>query len=307
MPATINASLPPIQAPHLKPGDTIGLFAPAGPVRDEQAFSDGVRILRDYGFKIKMANDIMRSDDYLAGTEKRRAQEFHELWKDPQVKALLAVRGGYGSLRLFPHLDLDFIQHTPKILIGFSDISVLLNGLYAKTGLIGFHGPNLCSLGQLDKNSVDLFFNALTSQLQKSTSPPHLEILRPGTTKGFLLGGNLACITHMIGTPFEPSWHEAILFLEDINEAPYRVDRMLTQLALSGKLNRLNGIILGEFTQCGDIETTWERVLELTTEKNIPVWGNFPMGHGNINWTLPVGAKVEMNSEQRALRGEYLS
>ncbi len=301
MSATVNAMFDSIYPPPLKPGDTIGVLAPAGPVRDQQAFSDGVGILRDRGFQVRMANDIMRSENYLAGSEERRAAEFHDLFRDPEIKGILAVRGGYGSLRLLPHLDLDLIRHNPKILIGFSDVSVLLNAIHAKTGLIGFHGPNLCSLSRLKKSSIELFFSTITRQQPDDIQPAGLEVIKSGNATGFLMGGNLASLTHMIGTPFEPNWNGAVLFLEDINEAPYRLDRMLTQIALSGRLDHVKGIILGEFTGCGDVEMVWNRVLELIQAKDIPVWGNFPLGHGQNNWLLPIGINVAMNSDNAGL------
>jgi len=292
----------PIAPPRLRPGDTIGLLAPAGPIRDQEAFANGLRILRDLGLKVKYAEDLMRATGYLAGDESRRAQEFHQLWDDREVKALLTVRGGYGCLRLLPHLDLDLCRRQPKILVGFSDISVLLNAIHGATGLITFHGPNLCSLASADRPSLEAFFNILGRPTLEPIKAAGLEILKPGTARGPLRGGNLASLTHLLATPFETDLAEALLFIEDVNEPAYRIDRMLTQLQQAGRLASLGGLILGTFNDCGDEEIIWNRALELFTGQNIPIWAGFPTGHTARNHILPIGIEAEMDSGSGVLR-----
>ncbi len=298
----MNATPSIIMPARLVRGDTIGLFAPAGPVRDHKSFTAGIRLLADMGFKVYHHNDILRSTGYLAGDDSRRAEEFHQLWADPEVKALLAVRGGYGCMRLLPHLNFDLIGKSPKILAGFSDITVLLNVLSSRTGLVTFHAPNLSSLARVDAPSVERFFATLTHREPPPARPVGLEILRSGQARGRLVGGNLATLVHLLGTPHESGWDDCLLFLEDVGEAPYRLDRLLTQLYQAGRLQHIAGLILGGFKDCGDLELIWQRVLELLGPLNIPVWANFPAGHGDSNHTLPIGLVAEMDSNAGMLR-----
>ena len=299
MKKTDNPPSDPLLPPGLKKGDTIGLAPLAGPW-DVQKFSAGIRFLTDLGFKIRLPPDSGQSFPYLAGSDQYRLDCFHELWRDPEVSAIMAVRGGYGCLRLIDAIDLDLIKKQPKILIGFSDVTVLLNGLYRHTGLITFHGPMLTTLAGMDKESTEKFPSCLTHRETPALRPDRLKILRQGTARGRLLGGNLTILSHLIGTPYEPSLTDSILFIEDIGEQPYRIDRMLTQLKLAGRLEGIYGLILGDFTNCGDIELIWNRILELFGDQ-IPIWSNFPVGHGEQNIILPLGIEVEMDSESGSL------
>lgn len=289
-----------ILPPRLRKGDTIGLVAPAGPILNEENFHAGVRLLREYGFEVKYSRKITRSNGYLAGSDIERAEEFEELWADDDVKAILAVRGGYGSFRILPLLNMDLFRSHPKLFVGFSDICFLHNAIFKHTGLVTFHGPMLTTLPKADKNSVQSFFEALTQREPSVVPNKGIEILVEGSAKGKLLGGNLACMTHLLATPYDLPWADCILFFEDVNEAPYRIDRMLTQLKTAGKFNNVAGILLGSFNDCGDQELVWERVLNLVDAK-IPVWANFPIGHEEQNYTLPIGVKIEMDGNSGAL------
>ena len=299
MKKTANPPPIPLLPPGLKKGDTIGLAPLAGPW-DVQKFSSGIRVLTDLGFTIRLPPDSSQRFPYLAGSDQYRLDCFHELWRDPNISAIMAVRGGYGCLRLIDAIDLDLIRKHPKILIGFSDVTVLLNGLYLQTGLITFHGPMLTTLAGMGKESMEKFLLCLTRRETPALRPNRLEILRQGTARGRLLGGNLTILSHLIGTPYEPSLADSILFIEDIGEQPYRIDRMLTQLKLAGRFEGIRGLILGDFTNCGDTELIWNRILELFGDQ-IPIWANFPVGHGEQNIILPLGIEVEMNSESGAL------
>ncbi|MCX5864239.1 MAG: LD-carboxypeptidase [Deltaproteobacteria bacterium] len=292
----MNAIPKPILPAPLKKGETIGIIAPAGPVRNEGDFRAGLKILTELGFKTRHRNDILRHNDYLAGTDQQRLAELHELWRDPEVKAILAVRGGYGCLRLLPDLDLALIREQPKILIGFSDLTVLLSTIQQKTGLITFHGPMLTTLARSDRDSQDAFFDLLTGRPRPESKIKGLEILKGGQASGRLLPGNLTSLVHLLGTPFEPDWRDTILVLEDIGEAPYRIDRLLTHLWAAGKLEQIAGLVLGDFDQCGEREAIWQRVLDLLAHRTIPIWANFPCGHGSRNLILPVGAEVQLDS-----------
>jgi len=297
----MNATPKPILAAPLKKGDTIGIIAPAGPVRNESDFSSGLKMLTDLGFKTRYRNDILRQNGFLAGTDQERLAELHELWRDPEVQAIMAVRGGYGCLRLLADLDLPLIRRQPKMLIGFSDLTVLLSTVQQRTGLITFHGPMLTTLPKSDRESQESFFNLLTGRSTPEIKVKGLEILKNGQARGRLLPGNLTSLTHLIGTPYEPDWRDTILVLEDIGEAPYRIDRLLTHLWAAGKLERIAGLILGDFDQCGDVELIWQRALELLAHRHIPIWANFPCGHGNRNRILPVGAQAQLDSSSGRL------
>ena len=296
---TANPPSVPLLPPGLKKGDTIGLAPLAGPWGD-QKFAAGVRFLTDLGFKIRLPPDSSQPFPYLAGSDQYRLDCFHELWRDPEIAAIMAVRGGYGCLRLIDAIDLDLIKKHPKILIGFSDVTVLLNGLYRHTGLITFHGPMLTTLAGMDKESTEKFLLCLTRRETPALRPDRLKILRWGIARGRLLGGNLTILSHLIGTPYEPSLADSILFIEDIGEQPYRIDRMLTQLKLAGRFEGICGLMLGDFTNCGNIELIWNRVLELI-DRSIPIWANFPVGHEKRNFILPVGVEAEMDSSSGSL------
>lgn len=298
---TANHPPPLVLPPRLRPGDTVGLVAPAGPLLNEETLAAGIRLLRDMGFEVKHGRDLMRRQGYLAGSDQQRAGEFRELWADPEVKALVAVRGGYGSLRMLPLLDMQLFRQHPKVLVGFSDITVLLTAILKQTGLLTFHGPMVTTLAGSDRQSIRFFHDLLNRREMDSLKPEGLEILIAGQVQGRLLGGNLTTLVHLLGTPYELSWQGAILFLEDIGEQPYRIDRMLTHLKEAGRLQGLGGLILGSFKDCGDQEQIWERAVALLQDQKIPLWANFPAGHGKRNHILPLGLEAAMDSRSGVL------
>ncbi len=303
-------SLPSQLLPHpIKKGDAIGLILPAGPIQNEDNFISGIRLIKELGFKVKFSHEKRNNaEGYLAGNDQDRAQDLNELWADPEVKALQAVRGGYGSLRMVDYINLEIIRQNPKILIGFSDVTVLLNSIWKNTGLITFHGPVVTTLNLCDQEFIQVYFDTLTGHFPNNVKPDQLEILKPGMAHGRLLGGNLATIASLLATPHEIIWADTILFIEDTCETPYRVDRILTQLMLAQRLNGLKGLILGTFTTDSNdkclndySEPIWNRVLALLADYNIPVWANFPVGHANRNHVLPLGIEVEMDSDNGIL------
>jgi muramoyltetrapeptide carboxypeptidase len=295
----------------LKRGDTLGIVAPAGRLIDIKRFHSGLAILQEMGFNVKHPRDLWPGFDHLANTDGNRTAEFNGFLKDPEVKAVMALRGGYGCLRMMDTIDLGAATTFQKLMIGFSDITVLLNHLYQKTGLICLHGPVVTSLGDADSSSLERFFLCLTGRWDEPIHVREIEILRNGPTiNAPLVGGNLASLVSLIGTPYDFSWDDRIVFLEDINEPAYKIDRMLTQLYLAGKFARVAGIILGDFSglyssdkvqQDSYLEGIWKRVLELCGERNISVWGNFPCGHCRRNLTLPLGALAQMQSQKSRL------
>jgi muramoyltetrapeptide carboxypeptidase len=300
----------PILPPWLKRGDTIGLLCPAGPVREVEYLQAGIRLITDMGFKVKVRGPVEAREGYLVDTDAQRADNLHTLWSDEEVKAVLAIRGGFGCLRLIDSLDMDLFRRHPKGLVGFSDVTVLLNVFLQQTGMVSLHGPVAASLARSDEQSVDSFFSLLTGDYSERIKPRGLEMLRSsGTGRGRLIGGNLTSLVHLLGTPWDSNWDDCILLLEDTNEPMYRLDRMLTQLALAGRLERLAGLLLGTFDTGNDDqqatlrlqEAVWGRVMELVGPE-YPVWAAFPVGHQEKNLTLPIGMEAVMESGTGTLK-----
>jgi muramoyltetrapeptide carboxypeptidase len=293
--------------PSLTKNDTIGLVAPAGSLIHKKNFIAGVRILENNGFKVKFNPQIIHAKGYLAGSDRERADEFNTMWTDPDVKALIAVRGGYGCLRMVDLIDMKLIQQNPKMFIGFSDLTVLLSAITNETGLVTFHGPVITTLSFIDLQSTKSFLNTLLGKIPGQIRPAGLRILKSGTASGILHGGNLTTLTHLIGTPYEVPWQNTILFIEDIGEKPYCLDRLLTHLSKSGRLKKIRGLILGTFTDEDKKERkslfniVQTRIAELLRDENIPIWANFPTGHSRRNLTLPIGIKVMMDSSSGKL------
>lgn len=292
----------PILPPRLQRGDTIGLMCPAGPVRDPARLRAGITLIEHMGFAVKLRGPVEPVDGYLAASDEQRASHLHALWSDEEVKAIIAVRGGYGCLRMVELLDWDLFRRHPKWLVGFSDVTILLNGLFNRSNLVAVHGPMATSLARSNQTSQVSVFSLLTGGFDERLRPTGIEVVRGGSGRGRLIGGNLTTLVHLLTTPWDTSWTGAVLMLEDTNEPLYRLDRMLTQLALSGRLQHLAGLVLGDFDTGDDgpgnlrlQEALWERVLELAGP-GYPIWGGFPIGHRQRNLALPVGMEVEMDS-----------
>ncbi len=301
----------PLVPPAISVGDTIAVVAPSGQIHDVSRFDAGVRVLKEIGFNVLFPKTLWPGSGYFADTDENRADEFNRTWADPEVKAIIAARGGFGCLRILPQIDLNQILKNPKLFIGFSDITVLHTFFQQRAGLVCLHAPVLTSLGSASRESIERFFYSLTGYWTKNIAWKNIEILRGGSpAEGILAGGNLSSIISLIGTPFQPHWQEKIVFLEDTAEPIFRLDRMLTQLFYAGLLKDINGLILGDFSlgnhrdpleNLRHHETLWKRALELTTENHIPVWGGFPVGHCLDNLCLPIGARAIMNSEKATL------
>jgi muramoyltetrapeptide carboxypeptidase len=299
----------PFLPPRLQPGDIIAVVHPASPVRDTAALDAGIRILRELNLRVCHVQPSGTDADFLAASDLERVGELHRLWTDPEVKGLITARGGYGCLRIMGMLDLELLRNHPKWLIGFSDLTVLLNGIFSQTGIIGLHGPGVTSLPRINRASFTGFKEMLAHEFHGYSKLPELEILRGGIGRGRLLGGNLTTLCHLIGTPWQPDLNNAVLVLEDTAEPPYKLDRMLTHLACAGMLDNLAGLILGVFDPGHDdrleilrlSEQLWNRVLELTGSADYPVWGGFPCGHQRENYPLPIGMEVVMESSSGRL------
>lgn len=297
--------------PSLGNGDIIGIAAPAGRVVEPERFEKGIHILREMGFEPLFPRELWPGLGYLADTDANRANELMHMVTSSEVKAIMAARGGYGCLRTLPLLDFTEFRKNPKPVIGFSDLTILLTRIVAQASLVCFHGPVVTSLTDCTSNALERFYYSLTGNFRKAIQVNKGEIIRGGdVARGTLVGGNLSSLMTMIGTPYDPDWNEAILFIEDVNEPLYKVDRMLTQLALSGKLERISGLLIGDFGMNEEFdaisklrytEAIWNRILELTGSASFPVWGNCPIGHFSNNLTLPVGLPATMDSDSFTL------
>ncbi|MFA9397005.1 MAG: LD-carboxypeptidase [Clostridiaceae bacterium] len=279
-------------------GDTIGLIAPAGPLPKEEIDSK-IEYLENLGFKTCKGKYIYDKLGYLAGTDKHRAWDLMDMFLNPEVCAILSVRGGYGSMRMLPYIDFNIIEKNPKIFIGFSDITALLNSIYKKTSLITFHGPMLSS-NLNDELSLNSMLNILTGKEFISESDDKLKIENSGLTEGILVGGNLCLISSLLGTDYEIDIQDKILFIEDVFEPPYKIDRMLTSLLLANKLQNVKGFILGQFTDCSlphyERSLTLQQVIEdRILSLNKPTISNFMSGHSYPKFTVPIGAKIKLD------------
>jgi muramoyltetrapeptide carboxypeptidase len=306
----------------LRRGDAIGVVAPAGPVDSERIERAFARV-QEHGFRIKTYGDIYRSRGYLAGDDETRAAELMAAFSDPETAAVWCARGGYGVVRILDRLDFGVIGHNPKVFVGFSDITLLHIAIQLRTGLITFHAPNLQDgFGKPDDmpaaNEAALWRAVLAIDEQQADASPTAGYtfdlgsidnvdLRPicaGVATGRLIGGNLAVLCGVIGTPFEVETAGRILFLEDISERAYRIDRYLSQLKLAGKLSAVAGVLLGTFSyedgdkadEQSDIHSLFKEYLE---PLGVPVLAGFPAGHDRFNLALPMGALVRIDADQK--------
>lgn len=268
------------------------------------------------GLKPVLGPHLLDRYGYLAGRDRDRAADVNQFFADDRIAAVMPMRGGWGSARILPYLDYDSIRRNPKVIIGFSDITALLLGIYAKTGLITFHGPHGVTSWlprQTDYFRRVLFEGEVLTYTNPSDDSPRLmqvqhriQTLTSGTARGKLIGGNLSVLSAIAGSPYLPSFEGAILFLEDINENVYRIDRMLTHLKVAGLLDRLSGFIFGQCVRClpgadyGSL--TLEQVLSDHIQPlGIPAWSGADIGHVENIITLPIGMDVEIDADRGAI------
>lgn len=282
------------------PGSRIGIAAPAGHFNHDK-FNTGIKVLEDFGFDVFIPSRLTSRKGYLAGSDRHRAEMIQRLFADSSVDAILCARGGYGSMRILPLLDYTAIRRNPKIFIGFSDITALLTVLYTHCSLVTYHGPVVTSLGRASPETGTAM-TMVVSQVQKIViEPRHGFVLKQGRATGPVIGGNLTILSHLMGTPFMPPIDGHILFLEDCDEKPYRIDRMLTQMRLSGCLDVIKGLALGQFKNCGSFDVIKDIFANVFQEREIPILGGFEIGHGRTNLTLPIGLSARLDTESREL------
>ena len=307
---------PPSQTPRIKPsalqlGDTVGIVAPAFHFQRD-VLDAGCRKLRDLGYKPFYFDSILDQDLYFAGSIERRARELEEMFVREEVRAILCARGGYGANYLLGVLDLMKIERHPKIFCGYSDITTLLTYLTDVAGFVTFHGPMLTT-DFPDEDGVDLasWQAALGGSSEWTLELPSSEVkpLVEGSAEGVLYGGCLSMLIESLGTPYEVRTAGSILFLEDVGEKPYRIDRMLMQLKLAGKLADIRGIVFGEMLDCapppGKDYTLQDVILRIVGDLGVPVAFGLRSGHvSRQNITLPIGvrAALDVSSESVSLK-----
>ena len=283
----------------LQPGDRVAVVAPAGPL-DREAMDAGLRILTGR-YKVEWDPGLLSRTRYLAGDDRRRGRELAAALADPEIRGVIAARGGYGSMRILSEVwpiagGRPSAPGPAKMLVGFSDITALHAAVQA-TGRVSVHGPVVTQLGSQPAAIVE----RVVSLLEDGTTPPAPLCGTPfvgGVAEGPLLGGNLSLLTRLLGTPWLPDLTGAVLLIEDIGEQPYRIDRMWTHLRLAGVFDRLAGVALGDFTDCETpgAEFTLREVLEsLTRETGLPCVGGLPVGHGPVNVPVALGTRVRID------------
>ncbi|MCB2149036.1 MAG: LD-carboxypeptidase [Deltaproteobacteria bacterium] len=290
----------PVLPRALKPGDTLGIAAPASPF-DRQSFDAGIQVLESMNFNIAIPEGFFDQNGYLAGADQHRADLLNGLFADPHIDGIICARGGYGAMRILPLLDVDAIFRHPKVFVGFSDITALLGFLVERCGMVAFHGPTVTTLGSADSSTRDRLQLALSKPAPLSLSTPSNHVIRSGSATGRFFCGNLTLLCHLTGTPFQPDFSGGILLIEDRGEEPYRIDRMLTQMLLAGCFNGLAGLALGAFTDCGSAEAVHRIVADRLGGLNIPILAGFDVGHETVNMTLPVGLPVRLDTRSGSL------
>lgn len=289
-----------VRPPRLKPGDTIGIVAPAGPF-DPEKFMKGKTVLESMGFQTFFDEGIFQKNGFLAGTDIQRADQVNRLFADPSVQAVVCARGGYGSMRILSLLDFEIIQTHSKIFLGFSDISALLSVLYDRCSLVTFHGPMVTTLAKATEKTLAALQTALTSPAVLELTPEKSKVIKPGVCSGLVAGGNLTTLCHMVGTPYAPNLKGKLLLLEDVGEMPYRIDRMLTQMKLAGCFNGIAGLILGAFKKCGQLNEIVDIFDNIFEDTDIPILAGFDMGHGEHNLTVPLGLDATLDTDKKRL------
>ena len=331
LPATGRPSSPEMIKPaRWRAGDTIGLVTPATYLTEEQ-LRKAIETLATLGFNVRYSPNMLVRKGYLGGTDQQRADDINQFFADESVDGIMCGRGGYGSGRILPYLDYEVIKNNPKIFVGYSDITAMLYAIYKNTGLVCFHGP----MGTSDYNGFtrryfeELLINpSNTLTYQNPTAEPVVPLsadggemgsdadvavadplvtIAPGTAEGVLVGGNLSLVTSLCGTAYDVDMRDKLVFLEEVGEAPYRIDRMLTQLLLDPtKLPAAAGVVLGVFSDCeAEDESTSLSLGQVLYDRlaglGIPVLYGLSFGHIKQNLTLPVGVRARLDADQKTL------
>jgi muramoyltetrapeptide carboxypeptidase len=291
--------------PMLAPGARVALVAPSGPLSDEQDLARAVANVTSFGWLAVPGECVLERDGYLAGSDDDRLADLNRALRDDSIDAVWCIRGGYGAMRLLEGIDYEALARRPKAIIGYSDITALHAAVGRRCALVSYHGATArAHLPERTRASLARVLAEPWKQI--SVTEPSMTPLRRGTARGRLAGGNLALLAALAGTPYAPDLDGAILVLEDVNEAVYRIDRMLTQLWLSGALRSVAGLAFGAFTEIPDDPANAERPLTRVLEEfaarcGVPCVSGFPMGHVDDQDTFPLGAMASLNADEGVL------
>jgi muramoyltetrapeptide carboxypeptidase len=309
--------LPAIRPRRLSPGDTVALVAPASATFKTIELDVARESLEALGLKVVIGGHLLDRHGYLAGRDRDRAEDINRFFADATIKAVLPIRGGWGCSRLLPYLEYDVIRRNPKIVLGYSDITALLTAIHARTGLVTFHGPN--GMGRWDEFSVNWVRRILFDREAVTMENPRdkgeflvqtenrIQTITPGVARGRMLGGNLTVLTAIMGSSYLPDWDGALLFLEDVGEDVYRIDRMMTTLKLAGVLERIRGFVFGTCSECEPGEGYGSLTLEEVFDDHvkplkIPAWHGAMIGHRMPQFTIAVGGQAEIDAAAGRIR-----
>lgn len=297
-----------IKPPRLQPGDLVGLVAPAGHTNDA-ALAEAVANIESLGLRVRLGDNINYVYGNYAGTVEQRLADLHAMFRDPEIKAVWAVRGGSGCISLLEHIDYRLLRAHPKVLIGYSDITCLHLALLKQCGLVTFHGP--VGSSTFSDYSVAQMRNVLMSPQENytiamSADNPPPRTVHGGVATGRLIGGNLSLVAALAGTPYAADFKDAILYLEEVNEEPYRIDRMMTQLQLSQGYRNAAAVMLGIFENCEGADGESALSLDDTVDQHLlpltrPAVAGYSFGHIRHQFTLPVGLRARLDTEQQTL------
>ncbi len=299
-----------VKPKRLNKGDLIGVISPASSPDESIRVEQGVRYLEKLGYRTNVGKNVGKTHGYLAGSDDERLEDFHSMFKDKNVKAIFCVRGGYGAFRLLDKIDYKLIKQNPKIFAGYSEITALQNAIFTKTGLVTFAGPMVAVdfWNEVNPYTTEYFWEAITNnkKLGRIELPDEytngLPNLHKGMASGRIIGGNLAVFAALLGTEYFPPMKDKILMIEDINEKPYKIDRLLNQLRLAKVFKQIKGIILGRFVECYEPDpntktlSLGEVIEHYIGSLKMPILYTFPHGHIKELVTIPFGISVKMNA-----------
>ena len=298
-----------IKPPRVRPGDSVGLVSPATAAFETEPTKIWIDALESLGLEVILGDNYYDRHGYFAGEDAARASDINAFFREPSVKMIFA-RGGWGSPRLLPLLDYDMIRANPKVLLGYSDATALITAVHVKTGLVTFHGPS-----PLNVFSAEHFRRVVMNGEHYTLENPRfitentlvqtenrIRTIRGGKASGRILGGNLSLLTAVMGSEYLPEWQGSILFIEDVDEAVYRVDRMMTELSLAGVLGKISGFVFGRCTECGPGEgfaslTMEQMIAEHIKPLGIPAFAGSMIGHIDEQFTIPLGIEAEIDAD----------
>lgn len=299
-----------IKPNKLKTGDTIGVIAPSRPITHiKKELDAGMKLLEARGFKVKLGKNLEKKSYYSAGSAKERASDLNAMFKDKNVKAIVCATGGITSNQILDLIGYEALKNNPKIFLGYSDITTLLSAIHRKTGLVVFHGTDLCDLHTLSAGARDFLFDMLMGKRGQYLLPTEISVIKKGKARGRLLGGNLILINALLGTKYSPSFNKAIWFWEEAGECPAALDHALHQFKLSGNLDKISAMVIGNLSDCVDKKYVEDNrpiediVLELTKGYDFPIIKVPYFGHDTSDfYTFPIGAIAEIDTTRKEFK-----